>query len=221
MRILDLFCGGGGATAGYLRAFPNADVVGVDLKDHSANYPGEFVQCDALTYARAYAHEFDLVHASPPCQGYSPHVTSRSSKWVPTKGKDEPRLIESLRGVLQAAGVPYVIENVNGAKDFLISPVMLCGTMFDLPIPRHRYFEASFLVIAPDHPKCRGVAKAYAEKHGWEYRDMSVTGKGRRKGCAGRWCEIMDISHPMTQAELSEAIPPAYTQYIGEQFRGR
>ena len=216
--ILDLFCGGGGAAEGYLRTFPNAKLVGVDIRDHSTNYPAEFVQGDAIEYLKAHGKKYDLVHASPPCQGYSKHVTSASSRWVPTKGKDEPKLIAPLRSILARYNRSYVIENVMGAKEHLIDPVILCGTMFGLPISRHRLFETSFDVVVPPHPKCIGVAKDYAEERGWEYRDMSVTGKGRRTGTADRWSEILGIKHRMTQAELSEAIPPAYTEYISQQW---
>lgn len=219
MRILDLFCGGGWAAEGYLRAFPGAEIVGVDIADHSANYPGEFVCGDALDLLRKFGREFDLIHASPPCQGYSPHVSSRSSQWVPTLGKDEPRLIAEVWHALNIEGsVPWVIENVMGARREMFSPTLLCGTMFGLPISRHRLFETSFPVDLMPHPKCSGIAKAHAAEKGWEYRDMTVTGKGRRKGTAKRWSEILGITHFMTQAELAESIPPAYTEWVGKQF---
>ena len=223
MKILDLFCGGGGAAEGYLRAFPGATIIGVDIADHRENYPDLFLQVDAMRYLgvlRAADYiGYDLIHASPPCQGYSPHVSSASSKWVPTKGKDEPKLIANVRETLQRLGVPYVIENVMGARNEMRSPTLLCGSMFGLPISRHRLFETSFPVGLMGHPNCRGIAKRYAVERGWEYRDMSVTGKGRRAGTADRWKEIMGITHPMTQSEIAESIPPAYTQWIGEQFK--
>jgi DNA (cytosine-5)-methyltransferase 1 len=217
--ILDLFCGGGGAAEGYLRAFPDAEIVGVDIADHAENYPGTFVKLDALDYLRRYGSMFDLIHASPPCQSYSPHVTSRSSQWVPTKGKDEPALIGAVRDLLLEVGKPYVIENVMGARKELRSPALLCGSMFGLPIARHRLFETSFPVRLMPHAKCSGIAKQYAAAKGWEYRDMSVTGKGRREGTTGRWMEVMGITHAMTQSEIAESIPPAYTAWVGRQFR--
>jgi DNA (cytosine-5)-methyltransferase 1 len=218
VRILDLFCGGGGAAEGYRRAFPHADIIGVDIADHSDNYPGEFVCGDALDLLEKFGREFDFIHASPPCQAYSPHVSSVDSKWVPTRGKAEPRLIDAVRDLLLAIGTPYVIENVMGARTEMHSPVLLCGSMFGLPITRHRLFETSFPVDLMPHQKCSGIAKRFAEERGWEYRDMSVTGKGRRAGTTERWREIMGINHPMTQAEIAEAIPPAYTEWIGRQF---
>ncbi len=218
VRVLDLFCCEGGAARGYAAA--GMEVVGIDIENRGKNYPFEFHQADAIAYLLAHGRKFDLIHASPPCQGYSPHVSSRSSKWVPTLGKDEPRLIEPLRAALEAVNRPYVIENVMGARDALNPNLLLCGTMFDLPISRHRLFETSFAVKQPEHGQCRGVAKRFAAERGWEYRDMSVTGKGRRAGTAERWREIMGIhdEHPMSQSAIAEAIPPAFSLYIGVQF---
>jgi hypothetical protein len=217
LRVLDLFCCGGGAARGYAKA--GFDIVGVDIEDQP-QYPFTFVLADALEYVFEKANEFDLIHASPPCQGYSTAVSSSTSKWVPTLGKDEPKLIAPLREILNAAGIPYIIENVAGARGEMLTPVMLCGTMFGLPIPRHRLFECSWPLPQPVHGKCRGVAKDYAAKMEWEYRDMSVTGKGRRAGTATRWKHILgiDASEHMTQHQLAECIPPAFTEYIGNEF---
>lgn len=216
MNVLDLFGGGGGACEGYVRA--GATVVGVDLK-HSVNYPGTLVVADALEFARLMAGQFDFIHASPPCQGYSSHVVSADSKHNHTRGKNEPRLIDAVRDILTATGKPFVIENVMGAKAELINPIQLCGTMFGLPLSRHRLFEVhGFEVEPPIHPKCSGVAKRYATENGIDYRDMSVTGKGRRAGTATRWATFLDVRHPMTQHELAESIPPAYTHFILSQY---
>jgi hypothetical protein len=109
-----------------------------------------------------------------------------------------------------------VIENVVGARDAMRVDLTLCGTMFGLPIPRHRIFESNRAIPQPPHPTCRGVAKRYAEQRGWEYRDMTVSGKGRRAGTTARWKEIMGWPDaPVTQHALREAIPPSYAQYIG------
>ncbi len=219
MRILDLFCGGGGAAEGYLRAFPGAEVDGIDIADHRGNYPGRFIKWDALEWLQVNGYAYDFIHASPPCQGYSPHVSSQDSEWVPTRGKAEPRLIAEVRRLLIEVGKPYAIENVMGARTEMRSPVLLCGAMFGLKIARHRLFETSFPVDLMPHPNCKGIAKAAAVELGWEYRDMSVTGKGRRKGTGERWAQLLGVTHPMTQSELAEAIPPAYTQWIGEQWK--
>jgi DNA (cytosine-5)-methyltransferase 1 len=130
----------------------------------------------------------------------------------------EPQLIDAIRDRLIATGKPYVIENVMGAKPYMRDPIQLCGTMFDLPIARHRLIETSFGAMAPYHPKCNGVAKKFAAERGWEYRDMSVTGKGRHAGTSARWGEIMGIDWHISQHEFREAIPPAYSDCIGRQM---
>jgi DNA (cytosine-5)-methyltransferase 1 len=214
MRVLDLFCCGGGASRGLARA--GFKVVGVDIQPQPG-YPYEFRLVDAM---EVDLRGFDLIWASPPCQGYSKHVSSRSSEYVRTLGKDEPRLIAAIRERLILSGTPYVIENVRGARDQLYRPFMLCGTMFGLPTPRHRFFEASWHVLTPMHGKCKGTAKEYAEERGWEYRDMSVTGKGRHAGTSDRWKEILGLEPdaPMTQHQLTESIPPVYAYYIARSF---
>lgn len=207
--MLDLCCGAGGAADGYAAA--GWDVVGVDI-DPQPFYPYPFVQADALTFP---LHGFDAVHVSPPCQPYSRAVTSRSSHWNDTRGRDEPALIEAFRVRLNASGIPWVIENVEGAP---LDGITLCGSMFGLDIPRHRIFESNILLLAPPHPRCRGIAKTASERRGWDYRDMSVTGKGRRAGTADRWRELLGISRRMRQHDLKEAIPPAYTEHVGRQL---
>ena len=210
--LLDLFCGAGGAAMGYYRA--GFEVVGVDIKPQP-HFPFRFIQGDATTFPLG---GFDAIHASPPCQAYSTGVSSRSSKWVPTLGKDEPALIGVMRERLGLAGVPWVIENVMGARPEMRSPTLLCGSMFGLDIPRHRLFETPFPVAQPCHPNCRGIARAASTRRGWEYRDMSVTGKGRHAGTAARWAELLGVTWPMTQHELAESIPPAYTEWIGQRL---
>lgn len=217
MKLLDLFCGGGGCSVGYSRA--GFEVEGVDLnKNHSRNYPFKFYHSDAIEFLMDNWENYDIVHASPPCQGYSKHVTSVDSKHVSTRGKNEPRLIEPLREVLDLLEIPYVIENVVSAREFMNNPIELCGTMFGLPITRHRLFESSMNIPQPEHPKCRGVAKQFSIDRGWDYRDMSVTGKGKGAGIKDRWAEIMGVYWNMTQAEFAESIPPSYTEYLGKKI---
>jgi DNA (cytosine-5)-methyltransferase 1 len=216
MKLLDLFCGAGGAGRGYLDT--GFDVVGVDIVDQP-NYPGEFVQGDALEYLKEHGHEYDGIHTSPPCQPYSFNVTSASSVWNHTKGRDEPALIRPVYNLLVNTGKPWIIENVAGAKAHMPTPpVVLCGSFFNLLIPRHRLFSSSFPIEAPENHNCRGLAKRSAAELGWEYRDMSVTGKGRRKGTSDRWRQLMGIDWFMTQHEIAESIPPAYTRHIGAQL---
>jgi DNA (cytosine-5)-methyltransferase 1 len=186
------------------------EIVGVDnVAKHERNYPFNFVHADALKYAAEHAHEFDLIHASPPCQGYSPHVTGPL--------KDSPKLIAATREALQ--GYNFVIENVPGAWFEMKDPILLCGGMFGLPIPRHRLFEISPPTLeTPEHPACVGASGVYAAKRGWDVRDMRVAGSGRRQGTQWRWGEIMGIDWYMTIREMAEAIPPAYTEYIGRKL---
>lgn len=226
MRMLDLYCSAGGATKGYQEA--GFEVVGVDIRPQPRYCGEDFILGDALEildtllaggYIRsATAHyrlsDFDALHASPPCQGYSSAVSSDGSKWAGTAGKSEPRLIAATRARLVAWGGPWAMENVMGARYDLHGSLLLCGTMFGLPIPRHRIFEMRDLAMSPYHPKCTGVAKRFAGERGWEPRDMTVTGKGRRAGTSQRWAEIIGIDW-MTQHEMREAIPPAYTEYLG------
>lgn len=225
MKLLDLFSGAGGAAAGYRSA--GFEVIGVDIAPQPRYAGDRFIQGDALELLLELGHTVDAVHASPPCQPYSSHVTSADSPWVPTRGRNEPALIGATRDLLRMIGKPYVIENVAGrrARAELREPVLLCGSMFGLPIPRHRLFEASFPLPQPAHPaSCRGLARRSAEALGYEYRDMTVTGKGRHAGTTGRWRHLLGIEAyragrgPATAHELAEAIPPAYTAYVGDRL---
>ena len=132
MRLLDLFCGAGGASKGYADAGFD-DIVGVDNKPQP-HYPFEFVLADAMTYP---LEGFDAIHASPPCQGYS---IMRNLPWL--RDKVYPLLIEPTLERLAAAGVPYVIENVMGAR-YVLDGNWLCGGMFGLPFYRHRVFATN------------------------------------------------------------------------------
>ena len=197
-RLLDLFCGAGGAAMGYHRA--GFEVVGVDIKPQP-HYPFEFVQADVFRLpVRLRGFDWDAVHASPPCQAYSPHLRHRAR---PTE-----RLIEPVRALLQRAGLPYMIENVKGSP---LTGLMLCGSTFDLPIWRHRYFETSPAMMAPP---CRHDLVPHPLN---PYNTKSK----RRDGITGvtdpRWKAGMGIDW-MTGDELAEAIPPAYTEYVGGQL---
>ena len=154
MRILDLFCGAGGAGMGYHRA--GFDVVGVDISPQP-NYPFEFYRGDALEYLASYGDRFDAIHASPPCQSSSALTKGTN------KGRHYPDLIPATREALTRFDVPTVIENVQGSD--LRRDVTLCGEMFGLGVIRHRYFEISrFDVPQPKHVKHRGRVAGY--RHG-------------------------------------------------------
>jgi len=202
-RLLDLFCGAGGAAMGYHRA--GFEVVGVDIKPQP-NYPFEFHRGDALTWPLG---GYDAIHASPPCQGYSRMA-------VLTGRLDYPLLIEPMRDRLR--GLPYVIENVERAP--LIDPVVLCGTQFGLEVRRHRLFEFSpDLTIFAMLPSCtclNGVAEGRLISH----RNGGRVREGRRRPpryLGSEMREAMDCGW-MTVAESQQAIPPAYTQWTGRRL---
>lgn len=205
-RLLDLFCGAGGAARGYADA--GFEVVGVDHRPQP-RYPFEFHQADALTFP---LDGFDAIHASPPCQAYS--VASECQRRI---GKEYPDLVAATRLRLRSAGVPFVIENVEGAPLFM--PAMLCGSMFGLGtsemwLRRHRYFEGSFAILAPKcrHPKGRLSIGVYGNgTPQWHRKKLG------RNVLADEWREAMGAPW-MVKAELSQAIPPAYTCFIGRQL---
>jgi len=217
MKLLDLFCCAGGASMGYSQA--GFEVTGVDIKNQP-NYPFKFIKEDVMKVLeyKDFLESFDVIHASPPCQGYS-NATKPDSIYVHySQGKDTPKLIEPVRNALINTGKYYIIENVAGAKEYLIEPFRLTGYMFNMPIERTRYFECNFPVAELKNITKRGYSKKYAEDNGIDYRDMSVTGKSRRKGSIDVWRKVMDMPWAGRGWELTEAIPPAYTKYIGEQI---
>jgi DNA (cytosine-5)-methyltransferase 1 len=210
MRLLDLFCCAGGAAVGYHRA--GFDVVGVDI-DPQPNYPFEFIQADALTLDEAFLRSFDAIHASPPCQSYSDLAkrNKNAHKW--------PRLVEPVRDMLTRTGLPFIIENVEGAP--LTDPVVLCGTMFPaLRVIRHRLFEANFPLSVPAHGRHPLVFTHDKRKGHYGLLDqdtsfVQVTGGGNCSVANAK--EAMGIEW-MTKNELNESIPPAYTEFLGAQL---
>jgi DNA (cytosine-5)-methyltransferase 1 len=213
MRLLDGFCGEGGAAMGYHRAGFD-EIVGVDDLSNNPNagkrYPFTFVQGDALKYLREHGHEFDAIHMSPPCQGYS------NSRHV-WKDRTYPMLIPAVREILQSFDVPYVIESVKGAKKHMIYPIMLKGTMFDLMVFRERLFESNVFLVTPMPLPNRvwGQAAPVGRPVNEHQRYITVTGHfNQSDGYAKR---AMGIDW-MTRKGLAEAIPPMYTQWIGTQL---
>lgn len=209
-RIFDLFCGAGGAAMGYWRA--GFEVIGFDIQPQP-NYPFEFHQMDALD---VLAGLLDLdtsllaaIHASPPCQ------FGTAYKRRPNHVKESPNLIPVTRYALKATGLPYVIENNYSNRAHLIDPVTYCGSSFGLDVQRHRAFESNVSLLAPP---C---------DHGWQTpRFPPATNRTnlRRTVEVGVWRIPLDVQQKamgidwMTLPELSEAIPPAYTEHIGRQL---
>jgi DNA (cytosine-5)-methyltransferase 1 len=214
MRILDLFCGIGGAADGYRRA-GFTSIVGVDIK-WQPRFPVcldrfQFVQTDAIEYLRDHGHEFDAIHASPPCQAHSAlrHLHPEKSYEC---------FIERTRDLLQPLDVPWVIENVMGAP--LRSPVMLCGSAFGLRVRRHRIFESNIPL--------RGTACDHAAQG----HPIDVCGGGgvrrtrKPNDHGGRLYAPDNVAHARQIMEMpwanrygiSQAIPPAFSLFIGKQL---
>ena len=217
MKILDLFCGAGGATRGYQQACEAlgiaCEITGVDIRPMPRYVGDRFVQADALEYLVEHGHEYDFIHASPPCQAYS------TTKSMPYKTKEYPDLVVPVRKLLIESGVPYVIENVMGAP--LYTNIILCGTMFGLKVYRHRAFESSLMLFQPAHFK-------HTERIGG-YRPGGKLPRKAPRDWEGYICvaggnftiaqarRAMGIDW-MTKKEIAEAIPPAYTRWIGMQI---
>lgn len=215
MRMLDLFCGAGGVAMGYHRI--GFEVVGVDINPQP-HYPFEFIQDDAIEFMKRMIAGgtfeslglFDAIHASPPCQFKTAY------KRRPDHVNDSPNLIPVTRDLLKASGQPYVIENIEGAREHLRDPIMLCGSSFGLDVRRHRLFECSLPLIG------RGC------EHHWQTpRFPPATNRTNLRSTVevGVWRIPLETQQQamgidwMTVKELSEAIPPVYTEFIGKQLR--
>lgn len=215
-RALDLFCGAGGAAMGLWRA--GFDVVGVDNRPQR-HYPFPFILGDALQ-PPVRLSDFDLIWASPPCQGYS---IMRNLPWL--RGREYPMLIPPTRAMLQG-GPLFIIENVNQARRTSALPEgiqggYLCGTMFGLPIYRHRRFETSFHWFAPSHEKHVATIRAghrdvaFTRPNGMRYgfdQENSAVGHGARKRSGARIALGVEW---MNCDEATQAIPPAYSEHVG------
>lgn len=205
-RLLDLFCGAGGAAMGYHRA--GFEVVGVDINSQP-HYPFDFHQADALTYP---LDGFDAIHASPPCQAYSVSTIEFRSK-----GKKYPDLLATTRFKLRES--LYVIENVSPAP--LQDSFVLCGTMFGLKTLRHRRFECNWdlgtlISICSHKGSVKNGDYIQAVGHGQLTPTHAIKFK-HAKTIKEAWSFGLGIDW-MTVSELSQAIPPAYTEFIGDQL---
>ena len=214
-RILDLFCGAGGAGVGYARA--GFEVFGVDIapQDH---YPFDMDVGDVFEWIDEYraggnGQDFDIIHASPPCQHYSSTRNLHDAEY--------PDLIDRLRETFDFMGMPYIIENVVGAP--LLNPIKLCGSMFGLRVRRHRLFETSVPIPAL-LPQCNHseqgpvVTVAGGGPNPASFNRPAGGGPHRKPKDMADAFDAMGIDWPMTRAEINEAIPPAYTQWLGERI---
>jgi len=203
--LLDLFCGAGGAAMGYHRA--GFDVIGIDINPQP-DYPFDFIQADVMSLPSSYWHEVRAVHASPPCPAYSV-ITPDPEK--------HPRLIGPVRELLRSTGLPYVIENVEGAARDMVNPVRLCGSAFGLRVRRHRLFESSFAMMStPCNHRAQGKALGV-----YGHIDGPNAARGSKHGDKARTLDEARDAMGMPWASWNgcrEAIPPAYTEFIGRHL---
>lgn len=211
MKLLDLFCGAGGAAKGYADA--GFEVVGVDIEPQP-DYPFEFHQADAMTYP---LDGFDVVHASPPCQG-------ETSLRVLHAGKEYERLLVPTLARLAPLDVPWVVENVDNAEAPASAyKVRLCGSSFGLRVRRHRWFWSNVMLLVPscDHASQIGrLIGVYgnsdgAHEDGFKHRGHK---RGPRQATTIEAREVMDMPWAIRRKGLTNAIPPAYTEWIGHQL---
>lgn len=218
-KLLDLFCKAGGCSAGYAKA--GFEVVGVDINPQP-NYPYEFIQADALEILKdeEFVSQFSAIAASPPCQA---HSKARGLSEARNGGKygDHLDLIPATRELLEKTGKPYIIENVAGAP--LINPIKLFGSQFKtLYTQRERWFESNILLKEPDQER-RKMKTLSAGNGIGEDGSISICGSGGVRGLNSKqitlyWGFAMGGIDWMNRAELAEAIPPAYTEFLGKQL---
>ncbi|MFJ5109349.1 SAM-dependent methyltransferase [Streptomyces sp. NPDC088551] len=207
-RLLDAFCCSGGMAMGFHLA--GFDVVGVDIEPQP-DYPFAFVQADAVDFIREHGAEFDLVHGSPPCQAWTPLNAYNH--------KTYPELIAPARDAMRSTGRPYIIENVEAARGELIDPVMLCGPMFGLNVYRHRLFETGgFTLTPPQHPAHKRLCVRNGYLPTSERPFMTITGGRHSKAWQRAAANAMGTPWITTIRGVCEAIPPAYSQWIGTRY---
>ena len=206
MKLLDLFCGAGGASTGY--AMAGFEVTGIDVK-HGKRYPFTYIRGDVRDYLHIdFLSQFDIIAASPPCQTFSATKHLRNAQG---KGTNKVNMIPEVRDALIASGKQYVIENVPGAP--LIDPVQLCGSGFGLKVRRHRLFESNKLLVGN---KCHHKSQGKPVGIYGSMRDEIPNGGHTAKTMAEAH-QAMGIDY-MIWGELVESIPPAYTEFIGRQL---
>lgn len=216
-RILDLFGGAGIGADGYKRAFPDAEIVSVDINPQPNN-PHTFVQADAMDFP---LEGFDFIHASPPCQGY----TNCSNRWRGNGGAADshPLLIAPIRERLKETGVPYVIENVVGARRHLVNPVIIHGGSLGLRTQRPRLYESNFPIERLPYKKIDKPIGVYGRSPDgrWMSRNpkTGVISDLRVASSVEEGMAAMGVDRDVSWRELAESIPPAHTEYIGSQLK--
>ena len=220
-RLLDLFCGAGGAAVGYSKA--GFEVVGVDINPQP-NYPFEFIQADAVQYLTDNWTKFDAFHASPPCQK---HTKTRHLANARNGGKypEHPDFIEPIRGLLEVIGDavgnrPWVIENVHGAP--LLDPISLYGSQFGLKTQRRRCFESNKPLTEPEN-KMQKMHTLSAGNGIGSDGSISICGSGGVRGLNAKqiklyWGYALGGVDWMSRQEMAECIPPVYAEFIGKQL---
>jgi hypothetical protein len=209
MRVLDLYCGAGGAGHGYWLA--GHSVLGVDLWPQP-EYPHPMIEADALSFLKlGYLGSFDVIHASPPCL-----ASTALNKG--TNARYRVDLIGKTRAALNRVGLPYIIEGVRTAK--LRSDITLCGEMFKLGVLRHRHFELSGIGLdQPKHQPHRGPVRGYRHGKWIDGPYLQGYGRGGGKPSVAELGEAMGIDWITDLGQLTQAIPPEYTRWIGEQWK--
>ncbi len=209
--ILDAFCGAGGAGMRYYLA--GWDVVGIDIEDQP-NYPFKCKQGDALAYMKKHWRKYDAIHASPPCQ----HFTQGAARW--DTADNHLDLLTPTLDFLEGLPIPWVVENVLTAatKHRAMEPtIILCGTMFDLGVFRHRAFQSNVGLMAPPHYPHKGKIGDGKYETVAGHTGGSSSRDGWSAGGLAAWRKAMGINW-MNSRELAESIPPAYTKHIGQQM---
>lgn len=215
MKCLDLFAGVGGAGEGYHRV--GFDVTAID-NVKQPNNPHRFIQACALEYLRKHGHKFDIVHASPPCQAYSV-----STAQFRKQGKEYLDLIAPVRNLLNDIGVPYVMENVLPAP--IRRDITLVGYMFGLKLIKKRKFELGngLFLMQPLIPATNKTVKNGDFACVVGKGSLGQTGCDKFKDSKGSilndWRYAMGIDWAKTYKELANAIPPAYTEYLGNELK--
>jgi DNA (cytosine-5)-methyltransferase 1 len=210
---LDLFSGEGGSGWGYELA--GIAMTGVDNRPMPRYRGSRFIQADAFEYLADHGHEYDFIHASPPCQGYS---RMRHLPWL--KDRVYPLLIAPVRAAILPLGVPYVIENVEDARPHMRDPIRLCGLSFGLRMYRHRMFESSLFMLEPPHEKHREVifkGRLLNSRYSGSAGTTGILPDPAGHVATNDAKAVMGVEW-MSRNGMTQAIPPAFTLWIGRQI---